>query len=83
MKPIDFPEQNCVYAKDQPQYLPLPTHKSSSGELWSCWKLTFKERIKILFTGKLWLGCLTFNNPLQPLKPMLESPFEDNKEKEE
>lgn len=25
----------------------------------SCWKATFKERLNILFTGKVWLGALS------------------------
>lgn len=24
MKPVGFPEQNTVFAKDQPEYVPLP-----------------------------------------------------------
>ena len=75
MIPIDFPEKNCVYAKDQPEYLPLPVFKEEDGRVWSCWKLTLRERIKIFFTKKLWLSNLTFNQPLQPLLPMVDSPF--------
>lgn len=29
MTPIEFPEHNVVFAKDQPEYLPLPAHKSN------------------------------------------------------
>ena len=79
MKPIDFAEKNCVYAENQPQYLPLPVYKQENGEIWSCWKLTLRERIKILFTGCLWIGCMTFNKPLQPIRPLVDSPFERNK----
>jgi len=75
MIPIKFPEQNCTYAKNQKEYLPLPTFKSIDGEVISCWKLTFFERIKLLFTGKLWLRQLTFNQPLQPQSPTTEYPF--------
>jgi len=68
MKPIEFKEQNVIYAKDQPEYLPLPAFKndSSYGEVISCWKLSFKERIILLFTGKLWVNLLSFNKPLTP-----------------
>ena len=75
MIPIKFPEQNCTYAKNQKEYLPLPTFKSIDGEVISCWKLTFFERIKLLFTVKLWLRQLTFNQPLQPQSPTTEYPF--------
>jgi hypothetical protein len=75
MKPIDFAEKNCVYAKDQPEYSPLPVHKSECGQIWSCWKLTFRERIKVLFTGVCWINVLTFNKPLQPMRVFIDSPF--------
>jgi hypothetical protein len=68
MKPIKFKEQNCVFAKDQPEYLPLPVFKADTpqGECVSCWQLSFRERLRILFTGKLWACLMTFNKPLTP-----------------
>lgn len=68
MKPLEFKEQNCVYAKDQPEYIPLPAHKvaDQKGEVIFCMGLTWKERIKLLITGKLWCSLLTFNKPLTP-----------------
>lgn len=68
MKPIAFPEQNQVFGKDQPQYQPLPGFLDAGpkGEFVSCWELSFKERLRILFTGKLWVCLLTFHNPLTP-----------------
>lgn len=68
MKPIEFPEQNIVYAKDQPEYLPLPAFKSDDpmGQVVSCWKLSFSERVRILFTGKLWVSLASFHKPLTP-----------------
>lgn len=75
MKPIEFPEQNCIFAKDQPEYLPLPVHKTESGECISCWKLSFRERLSVLFLGVIWWRQLTFNHPLQPQSPCVEYPF--------
>ena len=77
MKPIEFPEQNCVYAKDQPEYLPLPVHKTEDGMVVSCWALTWRERVKMLFTGRMWWSVLTFNHPLQPQLPSVDRPFTD------
>jgi len=70
MHPIDFKEANIVFGKDQPEYLPLPAHKTENdhGEIVTAWKLSFIERIIVLFTGIVWVNCLTFNQPLQPLK---------------
>lgn len=66
---VKFKGHNVVFAEDQPEYLPLPAYKdpdSQEGEIICCWKLTFKERVKLLFTGKLWHSIHTFNEALQP-----------------
>ena len=75
MKPIKFAEANTTFAKDQPEYLPLPAHKSEDGQVISCWEPTLLERLKILFGGKLWILVLTFNQRLQPQLPMVNYPF--------
>lgn len=68
MKPVEFKHQNVVFAKDQPEYQPLPALRieSPTGEVVSCWKLSFKERVKIVFTGRVWLSLMSFNKPLTP-----------------
>lgn len=66
---IPFPEQTNVIAKDQPQYRPMPAHifqDDPQGKVAFCWKLTLKERLRVLLTGTLWQQVLTFNHPLQP-----------------
>lgn len=69
MKLVEFPEQTVVIAKDQPEYLPLPAHRFAGdpqGRIACCWQLTWRERLAVLFVGKLWHQILTFNQPLQP-----------------
>lgn len=68
MIPIKFPESNVIFAANQPEYQPLPAWKNEGGmgEVVSCWKLSFKERITILFTGKLWVSLCAFGKPLTP-----------------
>ena len=77
---IKFKECNTTYAKDQPEYLPLPALKMDDGEIVTCWRLSLVERLKILWTGNMWLNVLTFNEPLQPLRMSVNKPF-TNKEK--
>lgn len=74
MSPIEFKEQTVVFAKDQPEYLPLPAW-CNEQETISCWKLTWRERLTVLCSGRLWLRQLNFGTPLQPQLPMVESPF--------
>lgn len=70
MKPIEFKEQNVVFAKDQPEYQSLPAFRNINpngmGEVISCWKLSFRERLRLLFTGKLWVSLCMFGKPLTP-----------------
>ena len=68
MKPIEFKDRNVVFAKDQTEYQPLPALRLNTpeGEVISCWKMSFKERLKVLFTGKVWLSLMSFNKPLTP-----------------
>lgn len=79
MKPIKFPEHNKMFADDQPEYLPLPAFVNPGdmkGQVITCWQLSWPERIKLLFGGKLWLSQLSFHQPLQPQLPQVEYPFE-------
>jgi hypothetical protein len=67
MKPVEFSQQNVVFAKDQPQYMPLPAFVSSNGSLvTSCWRMTWGERLRNLITGRVYVSLLTFGQPLQP-----------------
>lgn len=84
MKPIRFEGWNTSFADEQPEYLPLPGHlrEGEEGEFISCWKLTFLERLKLLFTGRLFLSVWTFNQPLQPQRPDVSNPLTPDEIKE-
>lgn len=83
MKPIQFKEQTLILAKNQPEYQPLPVNINSSpkGEVVSCWKLSFKERIILLLTGKVWLQMLMFRDENGKLNPVTPSYLTVNKTK--
>ena len=77
MKPIKFPEHTTVLAEDQPEYLPLPVMAwgDREGTVTSCWQLSWWERMKLMFTGKVWLSQMTFGTALQPQMPTTYKPF--------
>lgn len=79
MNPVKFEEHNKVYAENQDDYIPLPVYedKEYGGRVIHCWKLSVRERIHILFTGKLWINVLNFGKPLQPIMPMINNPFNE------
>jgi len=65
MIPISFKEQNFIYAKDQPEYLPLPAYRTKDGHVGA-------------YHEKNVLKCyllVTFEKPLQPQKVDADSPF--------
>jgi len=79
MIPMEFDEQNTVFAKDQPEYTPLPAHKTEGGEVVSKWFLSPEEIREISVTGVLWLRVWTFNRPLQPVHLSTKSPWEEER----
>lgn len=77
MKPIEFPEQTAIIAKDQTEYMPLPAHQFqeyTTGRIAVCWKLTWRERFVVLWKGIIWQQILTFHKPLQPQLLTVEKP---------
>jgi len=70
MKPVEFPEQNVVYAKDQPEYEPLPAHRTDDREsaVTSCWEISDEDLAEIIATRRIYVTQLTFRHPLQPIR---------------
>jgi hypothetical protein len=73
MKPIKMPRNNVTYATDQPEYRLLPGVRDARGTLVSCWSLSWKERLGMLFSGKFYIVIMTFNRPLQPILPTTDA----------
>lgn len=76
MKPIEFTNQNIVFAKDQPEYQPLPAY-TDERETISKWEFTPQERKEIARGANLWLRQCNFGQALQPQLPTLGHPFLD------
>ncbi len=76
MKSIKFQECTNAIGENQSEYRTMYAFVSGddNGRVGFCWKLTLMERIKILFTGKLWHQVFTFNNALQPQLLSVEKP---------
>lgn len=76
LRPADRPvidelkDFEVVYAKDQPQYIPLRTLKSRTpeGQALSRWTLTDEQRQMIANGADIFLELSTFNSPLQPIR---------------
>lgn len=64
----EFMELEVTYAKEQPEYAPLPVIRNSTGVVLSRWKLTDAEREAVANGADVFLSIWTFNQPLQPLR---------------
>jgi hypothetical protein len=68
--------RRAVVAENQPEYRPMPAligyHYVEKPHL-SCWKLTWRERLKVLLRGELWVCHLTFDGPIrsEPQSPLM------------
>ena len=85
MELLEFPEQNIVFANDPPQYRPLPAYRypgDAEGRIVCCWGLTWRERLRLFVSGRIWHEILTFGHSLQPQllavdKPRMGPPLPD------
>jgi len=74
VRPVLFYGHNAVYAREQAPYLPLPAHNGRGGRVTTCWSLTMRDRLRVLFTGRVWWQQLTYGKPLQPQKCSIDRP---------
>jgi len=76
MKPVKFKEHNVIIAEKQDEYQNLPAYVGND-QVVSCWKLSLRERLVLLLTGKLWWSVMTFGQALQPQLPYATNPFRE------
>lgn len=72
MKPIalnpprDIGGRNVVYGADQPEYLPLPAW-TDGQQVIERWRLSWRDRLRALLGGDLFIHVQTFGQPIQPI----------------
>lgn len=76
MQPTEFPESNAVLGEGQPEYTPMPVYRyvGDEGRTVSVWRLSFWERLRLIFTGRIYVQVLTFRTPIQPQLLTVEKP---------
>ena len=65
MRPVPFREQNTTFLppvgmEDKCERLPAFV---GEGQVISCWRLTILERLRLLFTGRLWFSVIGDDQP--------------------
>jgi hypothetical protein len=77
MNPIEFDGQSAVLQKPvnmtDKECCPLPILRLD-GTVISCWKMSWRERLKAFFTGKIWLGVLS-GQTQPPVYLAIDQPF--------
>lgn len=68
MRAIKFKDANVDFAKNQDEYHTLPALRigDDNDTIITCYKLTFWERFRVLFKGRIWMSELNFNRSLTP-----------------
>lgn len=79
MRPISpvipgFEQHEIVIAKDQDEYENLPALMVGDGQVITRWRLTWRERLTVLFNGDLYLWVWTYGKPLQPVYLEVDEP---------
>lgn len=72
-------ESEVVFAKDQPEYLPLPAlvhNAEGATSVTTRWRPSDEERERIASGGDVFITQMTFGMPLQPLRVGAELPDE-------
>lgn len=80
MKPVTFKHHSKILAKPvsmtEEQCESLPILQLGDTNI-SCWKAGWKDRLRILFTGKVWLGVLSGTSQ-PPVYVESKKPFTDD-----
>jgi len=68
-------DKEVVYAKEQPQYIPLRTLTSVGPDrkVYSRWTLTDDQRARVADGYDIFLELSTFGHPLQPIRMAIGS----------
>lgn len=78
MNPVDLPElpgiQKVIFAKDQPEYLPLPAYVYENGLVCTKWRLSAEELARLLEGEDVLLWIWTMGRPLQPVLVEVPTP---------
>ena len=81
MKPSEFKQQNILLVKPESmtdeECSSLPAFKYPGGII-SCWKMSFWERLKVLFSGIVWVDIVGYTQP--PIWLDVENPWKEPRE---
>ena len=76
MEPIQFPQANRVLKapKGMANCVDLHTYRDAST-ITSLWKMSWRDRLRALWTGQIWLQVWTPAATHEPVSVFTENPF--------
>lgn len=77
MKPCKFPEVTETARGGNSGRVPvddLPKYRDGYYTI-SCWRADWRERLRIMVTGRVWLSVITGESRPQPAAVLSETPF--------
>lgn len=76
VEPTTLPDGGrlVIFAKDQPQYAPLPASLDADGLVMTEWEPTEEELDALAMGGRIRIWLHTFNRPLQPIRVEVAPP---------
>lgn len=66
-------------AEHQEEYQTLPALKLPDNSVVTRWRLTWSERLAVLFGGNIFLSIWTFGQPLQPVYLEVHEPLKSRR----
>ncbi len=76
MDPIYFPEANKTLKAPPGMENCVDLHVRNDPEtVTSCWGMTWRDRLRALFTGRIWVSVWTPGGTHHPLSVYTENPF--------
>lgn len=76
MKPIDFKEANKTLSAPNGMSSVLPLRvRSTNSECTSLWRVSMKERLRLLFTGRIWCHVMSFTGTQPPISLSVKKDF--------
>jgi len=70
-----------IFGADQSEYQPLPAYRvgDENKTVVSRWRLSWRERLRVLISGNILLSRMTFGHPIQPSMLDTKCPLEIKK----
>lgn len=75
MKAIEFKGFNQTFGLNSKVFPKMPAYQSADGNVVTCWKMSFAQKMLVLFTGKVWVYTVTQKANLQYFKLTPTRPF--------